>query len=75
MKSAYKFDFQKGEFVFENKDAVVLTGYDALIMDFMNSSSFSTAIFACLLMSSKTDSCKSLASMVWDVQAVLPNTR
>ena len=30
MKKAYKFDFQKGEFVFENKDAVVLTGYDAL---------------------------------------------
>lgn len=30
MKKAFKFDFQKGEFVFENKDAVVLTGYDAL---------------------------------------------
>lgn len=30
MKEAYKFDFEKGEFVFKNKDAVVLTGYDAL---------------------------------------------
>ena len=30
MKKAYKFDFQKGEFVFESKDAVVLTGYEAL---------------------------------------------
>ena len=30
MKNTYKFDFKKGEFVFENKDAVVLTGVDAL---------------------------------------------
>lgn len=30
MKKAYKFDFQNNEFVFESKDAVVLTGYEAL---------------------------------------------
>jgi len=30
MKKAYKFDFQNNEFVFEGKDAVVLTGYEAL---------------------------------------------
>lgn len=30
MRKAYKFDFNNDEFVFENKDAVTLTGVDAL---------------------------------------------
>ena len=40
MKEAYKFDFEKGEFVFKNKDAVVLTGYGANIKDLVIGKSY-----------------------------------